>query len=100
MGLGIHVAVCYVFVLLLKLDILGLGLANVLTQLCVYSLLLVYTRMQEDLQEAFVPFTLSEASNELGPYIKLAIPSTIMLVLDWWVWEFMILISGYLGVNE
>jgi multidrug resistance protein, MATE family len=23
-----------------------------------------------------------------------------MLVLDWWIWEFMVLISGYLGVNE
>ena len=33
-------------------------------------------------------------------YMSLAVPSTIMLVLDWWIWELMVLISGYLGVNE
>ena len=32
--------------------------------------------------------------------MALAIPSTISLVLDWWVWELMVLISGYLGVVE
>ena len=32
--------------------------------------------------------------------MKLAVPSTIMITLDWWVWEFMILISGLLGVKE
>ena len=33
-------------------------------------------------------------------YFALAIPSTIMVTLDWWIWEFMVLISGWLSVEE
>jgi multidrug resistance protein, MATE family len=36
----------------------------------------------------------------MGEYFSIGIPSTIMLCLDWWVWELLILISGYLGVHE
>lgn len=31
----------------------------------------------------------------IWPYIKLAVPTTIMICLDWWVWELMILMCGY-----
>jgi MATE family multidrug resistance protein len=36
----------------------------------------------------------------LGSYVKLGIPTTIMICLDWWVWELMIIITGYLGVEN
>jgi hypothetical protein len=29
----------------------------------------------------------------------MGIPTTVMMCLDWWVWELMILTSGYLGTN-
>lgn len=38
--------------------------------------------------------------DELKQYMKIGIPSTIMLCLDWWVWELLILISGWLGTHE
>jgi MATE family multidrug resistance protein len=37
---------------------------------------------------------------DLKPYFRIAIPSTVMLCLDWWVWELLILISGWLGPHE
>ena len=33
-------------------------------------------------------------------YFGLALPSYVMLALDWWVWELMVVISGLLGVKE
>ena len=33
-------------------------------------------------------------------YFRLAIPSTVMVTLDWWIGEFMVLISGWLSVDE
>ena len=37
---------------------------------------------------------------EIREYVCVAIPSFIMIASDWWVWEFMILISGYIGVVQ
>jgi hypothetical protein len=36
----------------------------------------------------------------LKEYLQIAIPSMLMIFLDWWVWELMILLSGYLSVPE
>lgn len=32
--------------------------------------------------------------------MSIGIPSTVMVCLDWWVWELLVLISGYLGTLE
>ena len=37
---------------------------------------------------------------KVNAYINLAIPSTLMICLDWWVWELMILFAGRFGVVE
>ena len=36
----------------------------------------------------------------LKDYLKIAVPSMFMIFLDWWVWELMILMSGYFSVAE
>jgi Na+-driven multidrug efflux pump len=81
------------------MGIKGLALASVIRELCGYVLLLIYTNNQEDISEAvFMPD--SESFDNLGEQIKLAVPAAIMVMLEWWIWELMILISGYLGVAE
>jgi hypothetical protein len=37
---------------------------------------------------------------DLKPYMAVALPSVIMIALDWWAWELLILIGGWLGVPE
>ena len=65
----------------------------------VYIMLLVFTYLQYDLRDAWLAPDWRIFVG-LRSYLALAIPSTICLVLDWWVWELMVLISGYLGVVE
>ena len=36
----------------------------------------------------------------IGEYLSLGIPSAIMLMLEWWAYELMTVIGGYIGVNE
>ena len=38
--------------------------------------------------------------NDLKEYFKLAVPTWIMVALDWWIWELMALIAGFIGVKE
>jgi hypothetical protein len=62
-------------------------------------IMLVYTHRSSELQSALIKPD-KRVFDDLGIYFSLAIPSYIMVALDWWAWEFMILISGFLGVNE
>ena len=43
-GVVLHTFFCYVFVVAYKWDIVGLGIANVITGMCVYFMLLIYSR--------------------------------------------------------
>lgn len=97
-GIG-HVFFCYIFISKLELGINGLGLAMTCTQSVVYAAMLIYTRHIPEIKDALIPAD-SRVFNDIKTYLKLALPSYIMLALDWWVWEMMCLIAGYLGVDE
>ena len=99
LGLVIHILNCYILVIRMELGITGLGIAMALTQLIIFFTLLIYTHMQEDLREARVPMDM-RAAQDLGMYFKIGLPSYIMFALDEWVWEFMVVISGILGVSQ
>jgi len=81
------------------MGIVGIGYANVCSQIIVYAMLLIFTYYQEHLREAWI-WPDATVVKAMGSYFALALPSTFCLVLDWWVWELMVLISGYLGVTQ
>ena len=58
-----------------------------------------FTYMQEDLRDAWI-LPDRRVFVKVGAYVQLAIPSTMMICLDWWVWELMILFAGMIGVVE
>ena len=35
-----------------------------------------------------------------GEYLKLAIPTILMLVPEWWAFEFLIILAGFLDVKD
>ena len=41
-----------------------------------------------------------EVFSEWGSYFHLAIPSMLMLCAEWWAFEIITIMSGYLGVDE
>ena len=40
------------------------------------------------------------AFKDIRQYLELGIPSALMVCLEWWAFEVMTLITGYIGVNE
>jgi len=61
-------------------------------------MLFVFSHRQEELKEAlFWPDSRTFSIAGFKEYLSLSIPSTFMICLDWWIWEFMILISGKFG---
>jgi len=58
-----------------------------------------FTYLQTDIREAWI-WPDRRILGKVDQYLKLAIPSTLMICLDWWVWELMILLAGMIGVVE
>ena len=60
---------------------------------------MVYTNMLPDLREANT-FPDAQVFKNLGEYMSLGVPTAAMQCLEWWAFEVMTLIAGYIGVTE
>lgn len=98
-GVTLHVVWCYVFVVHSDLEIQGLGLANVFTQFILFAGLLYFTNQEEAISKALTPPDRT-IFQDLRPYLSLAVPSALMVILGWWIWELMVICGGLLGVPE
>jgi len=95
----LHGVWCYYFVGVLGLGIVGIGIANVCSSTVQLVALLLFTHAQPDFQEALYIPSLRQVC-QVYDYITLAIPGTLMLMLDWGAFEILVLISGLIGVND
>ena len=60
--------------------------------------ILIYSSCIPEISEAkFLPE--KRTFRGIGQYLALGIPSTMMLCLEWWAFEAMVLMSGYIGVD-
>lgn len=59
----------------------------------------IYALFQDDIKEAMIlPDT--RIFEDLGAYFCLGLPSAVMIVLDQWAYEFLILLAGIWTVEE
>jgi len=99
MGQVFHVLLCYIFVWKLEMSITGIGIASSITNLIIFLSLIQFTNWTEDIQEA-VQWPDKNTFRGIRQYYALGIPSALMLCLEWWAFEAMSLITGYIGVDE
>ena len=79
-------------------DLYGIGQASTLTALILLASTMTYTHCLNDFKEAlFWP----DGTVWVGwvEYLSLGIPSTGILCTEYWAWQFMAIVSGYLGVE-
>ena len=94
-----HFIASFFFVVYLDLGILGTGYSSACSFFVTFLALIYFSFKQKDIRETMVwPDT--RIFLGLKEYLYIAIPSMLMIFLDWWVWELMILLSGYLSVAE
>ena len=88
----------YIFVLKMGLGITGTGYACVFSNLTM-TLILLTCLYCTDMRKALVcpDKRVFEDSYE---FLKISGPNILMLCLDWWVFEFMSVIPGWIGVKE
>jgi MATE family multidrug resistance protein len=95
----VHFLASIYFVVYLNLGILGTGYSSACSFLVTFLALIYFSFQQKEIQETMV-WPDRRIFLGLREYLQIAIPSMLMIFLDWWVWELMILLSGYLSVPE
>ena len=98
-GTLFHVFACYFFVDILKYDIQGIGLASIITNFIIYVLIIAYSRNIPEIKNtAKSDFLVTKQG--LYEYFLLGAPCAIMVALEWWAYQLMMVLSGIIGVPE
>ena len=89
---------CWLFVTKMGLGIAGVGYASTISNLTVYVSVVIYTSFVPEIQDAvFMPD--KRTFRGIDQYLSLGVPSALMIMLEWWAYEVMTLMAGYLGVE-
>ncbi|AQK69818.1 protein DETOXIFICATION 16 isoform X1 [Zea mays] len=90
-----HPAVCWLLVRGLGLGCNGAALANAVSYLANLSFLAVYVRVAPACKATWTGFS-AEAFRGVPDFLRLAVPSAVMVCMEWWSFELLVLLSGLL----
>ncbi|CAK9142293.1 unnamed protein product [Ilex paraguariensis] len=91
----LHLLICWSLVFKSGLGNKGAALANAISYWINVLLLAIYVRISPSCKNTWTGFS-REALYGIPSYLKLAIPSAVMLCLEIWSFEMMVLLSGLL----
>ncbi|KAJ0962766.1 hypothetical protein J5N97_027888 [Dioscorea zingiberensis] len=91
----LHIVICWVLVFKSGLGHRGAALAISISYWINVILLALYIKFSPSCKKTWTGFS-SEALRDILNFIKLAIPSTAMLCLEFWSFEMLVLLSGLL----
>ncbi|KAG7486117.1 multidrug and toxin extrusion protein 1-like [Solea senegalensis] len=89
----------YVFLFLLDLGVAGSAAANAISQYFLAGILFIYISVKGLHKATWGGWSL-DCLQEWGPFIKLAIPSMLMLCLEWWMFEIGGFLAGVISETE
>ncbi|KAL0372673.1 UNVERIFIED_CONTAM: protein DETOXIFICATION 16 [Sesamum calycinum] len=91
----IHIFMCWLFLFKMKLGSRGAALANAISYWINVLFLAVYIKFSTSCAESFTGFS-REAFEDILSFLRLAIPSAIMICFEYWSFEMVVLLSGLL----
>ncbi|XP_071723255.1 protein DETOXIFICATION 54-like [Rutidosis leptorrhynchoides] len=90
-----HIPLNYVLVMVMKLGVPGVAMASVVTNLNMVILLVGYVWGSGRWEMRWTA-GIGGVFGGLGPLLKLAVPSCLGICLEWWWYEIVIVLAGYL----
>ncbi|XP_027157027.1 protein DETOXIFICATION 54-like, partial [Coffea eugenioides] len=91
-----HVPLNYVLVVVMGLGVPGVAMASVLTNLHMVVLLVGYVYVWGRWEWKWMAGMGEGICGGVGPLLKLAVPSCIGICLEWWWYEIVTVLAGYL----
>ncbi|KQJ82173.1 protein DETOXIFICATION 16 isoform X1 [Brachypodium distachyon] len=90
-----HVLVCWLLVYKLGLGNSGAALANTISYLVNFLVLALYVRFSQSCKNTWTGLS-TEAFHDILSFLRLAVPSALMVCLEWWSFDLMVLLTGFL----
>ncbi|PNT77641.1 protein DETOXIFICATION 16 isoform X3 [Brachypodium distachyon] len=90
-----HVLVCWLLVYKLDLGNNGAALANTISYLANLLVLALYVRLSQSCKNTWTGLS-TEAFRDILSFMRLAVPSALMVCLEWWSFDLIVLLSGFL----
>ena len=93
-----HIIWCYFFVNILEQDVRGLGLATLVTFFSNFFYISIYIAFTKDpeIRKTYTGIT-KESLRGSREYLAIALPSTLLLLLEWSSIEMIMIMAGYIG---
>ncbi|XP_019104571.1 protein DETOXIFICATION 16 isoform X2 [Beta vulgaris subsp. vulgaris] len=91
----LHILVCWLMVFKSGLGYKGAALSNAISYWINLLLLAIYVRVSPTCKETWTGFS-KEAFRGIPEFLRLAVPSALMLCLEVWTFEMMVLLAGFL----
>ena len=93
-----HIMQCHFLVEVMGYGIYGLAYATSFTYFLSFILITIHTSQMEELKEAwFMPNM--KTLDGIVNFTVMGIPSIALLCFEWWSYEILILLSGYISVE-
>ncbi|GKC18847.1 DETOXIFICATION 16-like protein isoform X1 [Tanacetum coccineum] len=90
-----HVLLCWVLVFKFGLEIKGAALANTISNWLNVVLMGTYVKFSPACKQTWTGFS-KEALHDVLSFLKLAVPSAIMICFEYWSFDMVVLLSGLL----
>ncbi|KAL2546116.1 MATE efflux family protein [Forsythia ovata] len=90
-----HIAVCWVLVFKSGLKNIGAAVAMDLSMWLNVTILGLYMKFSSTCEKTRAPFSM-EIFEGMKEFFRFAVPSAVMICLEWWSFELLILLSGLL----
>nr|XP_010932731.1 protein DETOXIFICATION 16-like [Elaeis guineensis] len=91
----LHILICWILVFKSGLGSKGAALANALSYWFNVFMLALYVRLSPACKKTWTGLS-SEAFHDIFSFIKLAVPSAVMVCFIFWSFQFLVLLSGLL----
>ncbi|KAE8648998.1 protein DETOXIFICATION 8 isoform X1 [Cucumis sativus] len=93
--LSLHIPICWLLVVHFNFKVIGAALALGISYWLNALFLCLYIFFSPSCNKTRAPFS-SEAISSIPKFIRLALPSALMVCLEWWSYEVILLLSGLL----
>ncbi|KAG6557900.1 hypothetical protein Mapa_000077 [Marchantia paleacea] len=96
-ALAMHILLCWFIVFKLGLGYRGVAMATSISYWVNVVLLATFVKVSNCCERTWVNGISREAFTDLKPFLRLAVASTLMLCLEYWAFEIMVLAAGWLA---
>ncbi|XP_031110374.1 protein DETOXIFICATION 14-like [Ipomoea triloba] len=94
-ALGVQLPICWAFVFKLNLGSAGAALSIGVSYWFNVILILIYVKYSSTCKKSHTSLS-REVYSTMGEFFRFAVPSAVMVCLEWWSFELIVLLSGIL----